>query len=187
MQWSHCEWSGCTVSRVRLNSFLYFRRYCRGAFWRISSSSLSSSFFLASDNALSRACNSVLVCMMMRLMCTRSPLTCLWLYWGGTGDFALLNLTFFLGSGSVFSLFSFCCAGDFVIGSVGASMPSLPSPWPSYNSWVTSLSQSISFVFQLISGLYCCNYWYPSIISHLSIFIMSNLTLVVRSATISGR
>ena len=153
----------------------------------MSSNSPFSSFFFASSNALSRACSSVLTRATILSMRTRSPLTLLWSYCGGTGDFSVLNRTFFLGSVPVFVLSLFCCAGDFGFGSGGASSPSLPSPWPSHNSWVTSLSQSISFVFQLISGLLSSNHGCPSMTSQVSRSIMSNLISSIRPAIIKGR
>jgi hypothetical protein len=94
----------------------------------MSSSSPASSFFLASSSALSKAYSSILIYAMTLSMCTHSPLTLLLLYYGGTGDFSLLNRTFLLSSIPVFVFSLFYYAGDFGFGSGGASSPSLPSP-----------------------------------------------------------
>jgi hypothetical protein len=59
---------------------------------------------------------------------THSPLTLLLSYYGGTGDFSLLNQTFLLGSVPIFIFSSFYYAEDFSFRSKGASSPSLPSP-----------------------------------------------------------
>ena len=152
----------------------------------MSSSSPFSSCFFASSSALSRACSSVLTRVMIRSIRIRSDFVRLWSCCGGTGDFFKLNLTFFLGFVCV-NLAVVSCAGDFGCGSVGASSPSLPSPWRSHISCVTSLFQSISFVFQLISGLLCSNHGCPSMISQVSRSIMSNLIFSVRLAIVKGR
>lgn len=134
----------------------------------MSSSSPFSSFSFASTRALSSACSSFLTCTMTLSMRTCSLFFLLLSYCGGTGDFSSLNLTFlFVG---VFSV----CAGVFGVGSGDASSSFLPSPWLSHNFWGTSSFQSISFVFQLISGLLCSNHGCPSMMSQVSSSMTSN-------------